>query len=161
MIIGVLLKLGDPTRLWCWPRLADEDCASPAVLDLEDGARSGCRMLGSASCLVATGKRSSQWAFISADCGFLCLRNWQHREWSLYSCRSNSFFTNRVAAVRNHDLSQRDLDVIEQMVTHCKSTREAAAALGIAVKSVQAIKTRIVDKLGLDDWTQVADKFAK
>jgi DNA-binding NarL/FixJ family response regulator len=62
---------------------------------------------------------------------------------------------------REDAASKRDLDVIEQMVTHGKSTREAADALGIAVKSVQAIKTRIVDKIGLDDWSEVADKFAK
>ena len=61
----------------------------------------------------------------------------------------------------NHDLSQRDLDVIEQLVNLGKSTKDAAEALGVAAKSVRAIKTRIVDKLGLDDWSQVADKFAK
>lgn len=63
--------------------------------------------------------------------------------------------------MRNHDLSPRDLDVIEQMVTQGRSAKEAAHALGITVKSVYVIKTRIVEKLALDNWSQVVEKFSK
>jgi two-component system, LuxR family, response regulator FixJ len=63
--------------------------------------------------------------------------------------------------LRNHDLTPRDIDVIEQMVTQGRSTKEAAHVLGISARSVQAIKSRIVEKLALDNWSQVVEKFAK
>jgi len=58
-------------------------------------------------------------------------------------------------------ITPRDLDVIEQLVKQGRSTKEAAHSLGITVKTIYAIKMRVVEKLALDNWSQVVAKFAK